>query len=116
MTRALVATCGVLNSDDGNASPAVAVEIVRINLRRDMAKSSAGASRLSDWAAVDAAWRRSLPSGVCAIMELVCLAASLLFCATDFNARFAYAVSNLPLVLKFLRMFWELCVFFPVEK
>src|SRR6058998_695650 len=70
-TRALVATRVVPNSDDGKASPAVVVEIVRINSRRDMAESSAGASRPSDWAAVAAAWRRSLARGVCAIMKLV---------------------------------------------
>ena len=47
-TRVLVAICLVANNDDGNASPAVAVEMVRINLRRDMAESSAGASPLAD--------------------------------------------------------------------
>src|SRR4029077_18437061 len=84
-TRALVATCVAPNSDAGKASPAAAVEIVRTNSRRDMAESSAFASRLSDWAAVDAAWRRSLARGVCGITELVCLAAIVLFCAKQFN-------------------------------
>ena len=51
-----------------------------------MAESSAVASHVSDWAAVDAACRRSLARGVCAIIELVCLAAIVLFCAKDFNA------------------------------
>jgi hypothetical protein len=46
------------------------------------------ASRVSDWAAVDAAWRRSLARGVCAIMKLVCFTAVVLFCAKDFNAAF----------------------------
>ena len=36
-----------------------------------MAESCAVASRLSDWAAVDAAWRRSLARGVCDITKLV---------------------------------------------
>jgi hypothetical protein len=66
----------------------VAVEIVRIKLRRDMAESSTDASCPPDWAAVDAAWRRSLARGVCAIMELVSLAAIVLFYAKQFNAAF----------------------------
>ena len=53
-----------------------------------MAESSAVASRPSDWAAVDAAWRRSLARGVCGITELVCLVAIVLFCAKQFNAAF----------------------------
>jgi hypothetical protein len=53
-----------------------------------MAESSAVASRLSGWAAFDAAWRRSLARGVCAIMKLVCFAAIVLFCAKNFNAAF----------------------------
>jgi hypothetical protein len=84
----LVATRVVPNSDDGKAIPAVAAEIVRTNSRRDMAESSAVASRVSDWAAVEAAWRRSLARGVCAIMKLVCSTAIVLFCAKDFNAAF----------------------------
>src|SRR5215472_7128894 len=66
--RALVATCVVANSYDGKASPAVAVEMVRRNSRRDISKSST-ASRLSDWAAVAAAWLRSLARGVCGILK-----------------------------------------------
>ena len=54
-TRVLVAICLVANNDDGNASPTVAVEIVRINLRRDMAKWFVGPLLVSDWAAADAA-------------------------------------------------------------
>jgi hypothetical protein len=53
-----------------------------------MAESSVVASRASDWAAVDAAWRRSLARGVCAILELVCSTAIVLFCAKHFNAAF----------------------------
>src|SRR5258707_15254350 len=87
-TRALVATRVVPKSDAGKAIPAVAVEIVRTNSRRAMAESSVVASRLSDWVAVDAAWRRSLARGVCAIMTLGCSAAIVLFCAKDFNAAF----------------------------
>jgi hypothetical protein len=53
-----------------------------------MAESSVVASRVSDWAAVDAACRRSLARGVCAIMKLMCFTAIVLFCAKNFNAAF----------------------------
>jgi hypothetical protein len=53
-----------------------------------MAESSPVASRLPDWAAVDAAWRRNLARGVCGMTELVCLAAIVLFCAKQFNTAF----------------------------
>src|SRR5262245_38536435 len=69
MTRALVVTCFVAKSDAGRASPAVAVEIVRINSRRDIPKLSADALCLSDWAAREAAWPSNLASGVCAIVD-----------------------------------------------
>ena len=85
MTRAPVVTFFGANSDAGRASPAVAVEIVRINSRRDIPSSSVEVLCLPDWAAVEAAWRSSLARGVCAIMELVCLAAIVLFCPKDFN-------------------------------
>ena len=64
-----------------------------------MAKWSVGALRLSHWAAVDAAWRRSLARGVCGIRELVCFPAILLFSRKTSIRRFtrsrsSYLLSN----------------------
>ena len=72
-----------------------------------MAESSVRSLRPPDWAAVDAAWRRSLARGVCGIMELVRLGATVLLTANNFNAAFRIRAVSCDLQIR--SRFWKTC-------